>query len=60
MFMYMWENPPANLDKVMDEINKVAKRTDELLKLINIFLLWLTIFKHVHAVILVIQTVEPF
>ncbi len=37
----------------MDEINKVAKRTDELLKLIKNF-------KHVHAVILVIQTVEPF
>jgi hypothetical protein len=32
------ENPPANLDKIMDKMNKVAKRTEKLLKLINIFL----------------------
>ncbi len=33
------ENPPGNFDKIMNEMNKVTKRTEELLKLINIFLL---------------------
>jgi hypothetical protein len=38
MFQFIVENPPANLDKIMVEMNKVAKRTEELLKLIKIFL----------------------